>query len=468
MVDLTYRIWLIKSLARLFVPPLAAVALALRVLDRAKGVQLHPAYQAAIYVLSLPVYWTSWIKFTRWGEDRRAEKRGAKLPPIIERKKLGNIDLITRDHDVLKYILSIGFNDFEKGPQAIMRFGSFLGTGIFGSDGERARYVSPDSSLYLTEKNLLFKRLPTFHSFQLSMHLKTSSLLILSSAAIAAVNGMPLELPTDGLKPDRTTTTRGNSGELTSSPMTNAQRFAMASPPSSQRHFDVVQERDRPEASMLPAVRCNILVEDADNGISFGYLKPEHTFGGFYGVFQQSQANALEVSFSTPPGDDLATQLDLFVENAPIPRQPYLGGLVFYSRRFEQDISTGSWTFAGIGGSEATTPAGEPPAAVGNTVSLPGWASAIWNYDPVTREITAQWIAVDGSSPRTYLAYLPSLATIGFTGDADGFKRQTGGKALGVGKISREETGAKGWGIGKIFDIAYSYIVCYCYGTDSV
>ncbi|KAG8904307.1 hypothetical protein FRC01_008789, partial [Tulasnella sp. 417] len=210
MVDLTYRIWLIKSLARLFILPLAAVALALRALDRAKSVHLHPAYQVAIYVLSLPVYWTSWIKFTRWDEDRRAKKRGAKLPPISEGNKLGNIDvlkrrgrrsnmgqkkcrfgrgvtedyvgsivdelldeagvdtarlsllwtdqIITRDHDVLKYILSTGFNDFEKGPQAFMRFGSFLGTGIFGSDGERAKYVSHDSSLYLTEKILLLKR----------------------------------------------------------------------------------------------------------------------------------------------------------------------------------------------------------------------------------------------------------------------------------------------------------------------
>ncbi|KAG9046265.1 hypothetical protein FS837_004762 [Tulasnella sp. UAMH 9824] len=171
MVDLTYRIWLIKSLARLFVPPLVSVALALRVLGRAKSVHLHPAYQIALYLLSLPVYWTSWIKLTRWDENRRAKKHGAKLPPIIEGKKLGNFDgftedyvgtiidelldeagvdtarlsllwsdrLITRDHDVMKYILSTGFNDFEKGPQSIMRFGSFLGTGIFASDGDRAK-----------------------------------------------------------------------------------------------------------------------------------------------------------------------------------------------------------------------------------------------------------------------------------------------------------------------------------------
>ncbi|KAG8922474.1 hypothetical protein FRC00_007416 [Tulasnella sp. 408] len=39
----------------------------------------------------------------------------------------------------MKYILSTGFNDFEKGPQSIMRFGSFLGTGIFASDGDRAK-----------------------------------------------------------------------------------------------------------------------------------------------------------------------------------------------------------------------------------------------------------------------------------------------------------------------------------------
>lgn len=96
MIDLTYRIWLIKSLARLFVPPLASVALALRVLDHAKSIRLHPAYQIALYVLSLLVYWTSWILLTRWDENRRAKKHGAKLPPIIEGKKLGNLDVLKR------------------------------------------------------------------------------------------------------------------------------------------------------------------------------------------------------------------------------------------------------------------------------------------------------------------------------------------------------------------------------------
>lgn len=51
----------------------------------------------------------------------------------------------------MKYILSTGFSDFEKGPQSIMRFGSFLGTGIFASDGDRAKSVSHNSRFYLKE-----------------------------------------------------------------------------------------------------------------------------------------------------------------------------------------------------------------------------------------------------------------------------------------------------------------------------
>ncbi|KAG8922872.1 hypothetical protein FRC01_013502 [Tulasnella sp. 417] len=276
------------------------------------------------------------------------------------------------------------------------------------------------------------------------MHLKTSSLLILSPAAIAAVNGMPLEPQTDGLNP--TTTTRGNSAELTPDRMTNAQRFAMGLPPlkpkTLRRGTRTRQGRGRGGASMLPVVprRCNILVEDTDEGTRLGYLKPEINSDGFYGAFQPNQANALEVSFSTPAGEDgWTTGLNLFVENAPDSSKPYLGGGVFYSQDGNQDIGTGTWTFAGIGGSGTTTELGVPPAPVENTANKSGWETAIWTYDTSTQRITAQWVNADGYNPGTHLAYLPergsypelSPATIGFTGDTDALKNsQLGGKPV--------------------------------------
>ncbi|KAG8926453.1 hypothetical protein FRC01_008844, partial [Tulasnella sp. 417] len=225
---------------------------------------------------------------------------------------------------------------------------------------------------------------------------------------------MALEPQTDGLRPDPTIT-RGDSAELTSGHMTNAKRFAMGLPPlkpkTLRRGTRTRQTRGRGGASMLPAVprRCNILVKDADEGTSFGYLKPEITSEGFYGAFQDSQANALEVSFSTPAGDDLTTQLDLFVENAPIPSKSWLGAGLCIWLDGDPEIHAGSWTFAGIGGSENPTPQGSPPEPVGNTASRSKWESAIWNYNPVTREITAQWIKADGSSPGTYLFYVADL-----------------------------------------------------------
>lgn len=50
--------------------------------------------------------------------------------------------IITRDHDVVKFVLSTGFNEFEIGDAIAIRLGSFFGEGIFVADGETAKMVS--------------------------------------------------------------------------------------------------------------------------------------------------------------------------------------------------------------------------------------------------------------------------------------------------------------------------------------
>ncbi|KAG8940266.1 hypothetical protein FRC04_005448 [Tulasnella sp. 424] len=180
MFDIAYRLWLLRQLSKLFIPPLAAVYIALRFLEQSstsfapKGILA----QAACYVLSLPVYWAGWIQLSNWDNERRAKKLGARLPPLIKSKKFGGLDLkerlvhgmsndyvgvvfdelldevgadtarlsilwseriITRDPDVVKFMVSTGFPHFGKGEQAQIRFRSFLGKGIFASDGERAK-----------------------------------------------------------------------------------------------------------------------------------------------------------------------------------------------------------------------------------------------------------------------------------------------------------------------------------------
>lgn len=95
-MDLTYRIWLIKNLAKLFFPPIAIVRLLLR--DKN---DVGFWIRAGCYIFSLPVYWTAWVWYTRWDEERRARARGAKLPPIVQGSKLGNIDVLKRWVDVV-------------------------------------------------------------------------------------------------------------------------------------------------------------------------------------------------------------------------------------------------------------------------------------------------------------------------------------------------------------------------------
>ncbi|KAG8917235.1 hypothetical protein FRC01_002588, partial [Tulasnella sp. 417] len=120
-------------------------------------------------------------------------KLGAKLPPLIKSKKFGGLDLkerlvhgmsndyvgvvfdelldevgadtarlsilwservITRDPDVLKFIVSTGFPHFGKGEPAEIRFRSFLGKGIFASDGERAKIVKALARPYFARERI--------------------------------------------------------------------------------------------------------------------------------------------------------------------------------------------------------------------------------------------------------------------------------------------------------------------------
>lgn len=58
-----------------------------------------------------------------------------------ERGKNYSSQVITRDPDVLKFVVSTGFPHFGKGELTEIRFRGLLGRGIFASDGERAKMV---------------------------------------------------------------------------------------------------------------------------------------------------------------------------------------------------------------------------------------------------------------------------------------------------------------------------------------
>ncbi|KAG8881394.1 hypothetical protein FRB98_004374 [Tulasnella sp. 332] len=128
--------------------------------------------------MSTPVYWHIAGRVRDWQDSKNAKKYGARVIPMIRGKRFGDLDLIarwatgiqqgylgaivdelldevgvdtarlsllgsnrilTRDHDVAKFVLSTGFQFFEKGKLGALHNRSFFGKGIFASDGDRAK-----------------------------------------------------------------------------------------------------------------------------------------------------------------------------------------------------------------------------------------------------------------------------------------------------------------------------------------
>ncbi|KAG8873516.1 hypothetical protein FRB97_006659 [Tulasnella sp. 331] len=192
MFDRRYRIWLIKYLAGIFLPPVALLFVCLKALKAIHKEDIPRLILIALYVVSPTIYWnvTGWI--TEWQDGINARKLGVKSIPLIKGKRFGNMDLvarytkgitegypgeivnelldeagvdtarlclfgvdrvITRDHDVVKFILSTGFNEFEIGDAVATRLESFFGKGIFVADGEAAK-MHCETILDILRKNV--------------------------------------------------------------------------------------------------------------------------------------------------------------------------------------------------------------------------------------------------------------------------------------------------------------------------
>lgn len=169
---------------------------------------------------------------------------------------------------------------------------------------------------------------------------------------------------------------------------------------------------------MLPRIhhKCNILVKNAADGSTRGYLSRTRADFG-YGVFQESQEGSLEVSFDTSSDDLSPSELDFFAENALDPSAPYIGANWLYGE--------GGWDLNTETGSLASIEDNGTPTLPGSSPTSSGWESAIWKYNPVTQDITVQWINSDGSSPPSHLVYSSLWEVVGITGNASRYESIT-------------------------------------------
>ncbi|KAG8877170.1 hypothetical protein FRB97_003625 [Tulasnella sp. 331] len=169
MFDYQYRLWLIRYLVKIFAPPLVTTVAGLRLISWAYDIQLSSLFTTALFVVSPPL-----------DNERKSRRVGINQAPLIEGKSWVNLDLadrlgnglmhdypghtidtlldeagvhtarmslfgdqllVTRDPEVVRYVLSSGFSNFRRAQDSSMALYSFLGKGIFTMGNELARSI---------------------------------------------------------------------------------------------------------------------------------------------------------------------------------------------------------------------------------------------------------------------------------------------------------------------------------------
>ncbi|KAF8747683.1 cytochrome P450, partial [Rhizoctonia solani] len=163
-------VWL-TSLARFIGYPAFALTAALR-LARPARIPESKLLLSVLYVLAVPTFWGFRNVVRDRLREREAKRLGARVVPRVKGKWPGNIDImlklvkslhgsyvasvcprlcyiiitifvqiVTIDHDVIKFILATGFNSFGKGPKQQARLEGLLGDGIFNRDGDLWKFA---------------------------------------------------------------------------------------------------------------------------------------------------------------------------------------------------------------------------------------------------------------------------------------------------------------------------------------
>ncbi|KAG8842999.1 hypothetical protein FRB96_004480 [Tulasnella sp. 330] len=164
MFDYQYRLWLIRYLVKIFAPPLVTTVAGLRLISWAYDIQLSSLFTTALFL----------------DNERKSRRVGINQAPLIEGKSWVNLDLadrlgnglmhdypghtidtlldeagvhtarmslfgdqllVTRDPEVVRYVLSSGFSNFRRAQDSSMALYSFLGKGIFTMGNELARSI---------------------------------------------------------------------------------------------------------------------------------------------------------------------------------------------------------------------------------------------------------------------------------------------------------------------------------------
>ncbi|KAL1674042.1 hypothetical protein EV122DRAFT_254766 [Schizophyllum commune] len=191
---------------------------------------------------------------------------------------------------------------------------------------------------------------------------------------------------------------------------TNAQRFARGLPPLAPVNLRRTStgtdsaEHGHPSAKPPVAYSGHLQVRNAADGSVLGYLSTSSLFGIDY-----AGGDHLAVSFTTSGG---YKPFDLLATNAKFtPSYIGAGGNPTLAKG-----SSATLGFSNVG----QTPAGSKPVKHGDSY----YESAIWTFNPQTKQFTAHYVNPDGSKPKTQLAYDAHANGLFFVGDLDAYNKE--------------------------------------------
>ncbi|KAL1701922.1 hypothetical protein EV121DRAFT_262585 [Schizophyllum commune] len=217
----------------------------------------------------------------------------------------------------------------------------------------------------------------------------SSWLLVLFSALVLVAHAAPLE--------------------------TNAQRFARGLPPLApsnlRRTGTGTDSADHGHPSAKPPVSYSgrLQARTAD-GTVVGFVRNFEGAASISGISFGSSDEELHVSFSTSGG---YKPFDILATNPNFPAPYYVGAAG------TGPLAKGSYAsvaFTNVG----QTPAGSKPVKSGEN----SYESAIWTFNPQTKQFTAHFVNPDGSKPKTQLAYDARANELFFVGDLAAYNKQ--------------------------------------------
>ncbi|KAF9530431.1 hypothetical protein CPB83DRAFT_850908 [Crepidotus variabilis] len=199
---------------------------------------------------------------------------------------------------------------------------------------------------------------------------------------------------------------------------TNGQRLARGLPPSPPKFLKrflatPVSNAKRTTTSPLPPVTLSgrLQVRSKENGSSLGNVRNWPGGGTISGTSAFSPDGDLLVTLTYNPSDP--TKIQILSTNPAFPAPFYVGAGTSNTISVPH-LAAGDYHSVGFTNVESTAPGSPPSKAPSRDAYV---ESAIWTINPSTKQLTAQFINEDGSTPPTVFAYDIRNNNLFFTGD---------------------------------------------------